>query len=480
MGVRLSGLLLLGLVLTSACTGYARWGGEVLPMLGAPPSEREFDVSFPYVATLLNALESAATDPKVRNPYQEWLSVAPQLVPQWLTGYRAARFGWLRGPYFQHLDASFVPHLRCGYREASVATMARCVERVLPPGEGDRARSAIEAADAGLRWRWQTLEPALRQSARQLSFTLNGAEAAALTLRLRQMLGLSPYAPLYSRVVVVATPAGVTRLGRREDNVLIIEVSAEEAMARPLLTVFHEFAHLAVTYAPAVEAMEAEFVRLGYFGAVCSHYWNEVVATAYEQMAAERFDPHFTLDRELYGDAAIDAMARAMYLDWRADPSLRLGQDFARRMTSLARRHWPMSKWRLKDLLFRVVLFSNDPQILQAFRRSSRVHAFWGVSPLPDYADRPLNTPPAVTRLLFIEKAAVRRHRPLLQQFGVQPEEVELYVQDVPLLYRTDDPAGLPLLLVVAASQQALRQAAVQLGEQADELPVPSHGWHAL
>ncbi|MGB0680102.1 MAG: hypothetical protein ACPGUV_10615, partial [Polyangiales bacterium] len=439
-----------------------------------------FHVSAPYVATLINALEAAADiddmSPALRQAY---LGKSAYSDLEWLSAYRDARSYWNVAPYYGHVDASFVPHLRCSYEDATLQQLLRCMHRVLPGAHVELATRAVLEMDALLEEKWPRISSYLGPLTISMQRTLRSDTARRLVAELKRFMALPQTHSIDVRIVVVAKPPGSTRLGRREERYLIVEADPSQGLTQPVVTVFHELAHFLAQDAPQVAVMEREFAKLGRNGMVAAHHWNEAVATAFEHLVATTLDPGSRSAEELYGDPTIDGLARALSTRWRRDRSLHLGPRFARELSRMAR-HAGLLKgqWRLKDLLFRVATYANDINVIRAFRSEFFTHTFWGVAPVPGRLQRPRGAPPTVPKVVFLTARELQTYRGLLRQLQI-PTPV-LRPGDGPLLHWSERRSGVPTMLVVGQNNLELRQIARDLGRRAATLGVPPPGWHSL
>ncbi len=467
-------LTLLGLVLVfaSACaTTRPKHAGSSGDARGkAHTLDLSFDVRAPYTATLLNTLEGASLD---------WLNQTLGFSSNdldWIKRYRQARQGWTSSPYFGHVDASFVPHLRCGYRANNVNAMLKCMRRVTPSSDHHIITQAIARTDTHLRTHWQRSQPFLNKLRRLTEGHLQNTNIHALIGRIAQFAQLKPKTSQRVSIVMALRPPQGARLGRREDNHLIVEVDRDQSDISVMSTIMHELTHYLVRQSPSIAPLEAHLATQERIGTITANYWNEIVATAFEHLARHTLSPRNSAQQALYGDWVIDTLARYLVEHWQQHHMQPLGPKLGDQLIVLMNQYWPEKYWTLKDAFFRVVVFAEDTPTLFAFRHASPGQALWGLAPLPTSFVRPENTPPSLSTLALTLDSTWRQRPEIPPTTLHDQQHANAGKGKQPILcwsYSTNDA---PQAALIAATPESLHKTTKELARHLAQLPVPQEG----
>jgi hypothetical protein len=466
--------LAISMVLFLGCAG-----GGPRPTVGraqvAPVRSAGIDVSIPRAATLIYALDGAAGEIRHAAGYAAMLGI--QGDPPWLAAYRAAR-GDLRGQ-IEDEDGWYTPLTRCSYEHGELEEFLRCAK----PAAGEHAaaiETAVREADARLRPTWDATAADLAGFAKELERSCAGAEADALLAKLRAISALPAEVPLSFQVVLVSKPIGGKNHAHQEGAFLVLEASKEMRPARLASVVFHEIAHLAFHRAPtAVSELESSLAARGDVGVVAGNLWEESLASAFGNgIAAERLDPEWHASDSMYADPAVDAVGHALYRRMHAGETFTLSSAAGGKVAEVVDTAWPRARWRLRDVLQRVVLFADDPEVARTFAVRVRAIASYTKAPFGDDLDRAAKAPPGTPRLVLASASSLKQRKNVLTALGLTGKELDKRLASSPAFLRwTHDAQGIPLVVVVGRDASATR-AAVDKWSSAETLPAAE--WTAL
>ena len=458
----------------AACGGEQRRESPLMSR-SATPRQRAlpvFEVLAPYTASMLHGVEHA-------DPEHEENRVAEGL-PAMLRAFQARSPNWLRSPYHQHIDATFVPHRACAYRDVPFETFLECVRRVLPARDAGFALEALRAYHVLAAQQWRQWSGYLGPIARELSRKVQGREGQELSEILFGAAGVDPFKLPRFQIVLVRQPPGSRLLGAREERTLVLAIGGDRSVASLAETAFHELAHYAVQYSSRVERIEIEFQNFGDIGAIAANHWNEALATAFGQgLAASRLNPRFCFQRSMYGNETVDALAHALYLVWRGDPYLELGPTFARRFVNIAKESWPPNKWQRSDFLARAEVYAPSSGALDTFQDRMRAQRFWGRAPIPAHFSRDPQAPPMVARIILATPGDLKAAPWVTQSLGITADDLRRqpgHTGKAELWRR--QPNGARLILVLGRTPNLLNEAIVHFWAKADARP--SEGWAEL
>jgi hypothetical protein len=473
--------LILAALLACACeSSQTHAQAEFVPLTPAAPpapARLQFDVVAPYPATLVYALDRAGWRGHQDPRYRAWLfGAAEAAAPEWFRAYDELRRRTRRS--VDQGDGSYEPFVACSYDNATLEAALACAEQQLTPSESFVLRSALERADALLQPHWLELQPALGAFQRGIEQLTSGNDGRELARILAEAARLPGDQQLAFQVVLVAKPAADVYHAQQEGHHLVVEVDRKRTPESQTHVLFHEIAHLAAKHAPARGALDAAFAGHGDAGLVAGNLWNEAFATAFGNgLAAARFDPTFQAQRSLYVDAGIDALGRALYLEWRSGKSVALDAAFAERMIELVGAAWPPARWRRKDLFTRVQVVSEHQEASAALERALRPRSLDSRTPLsPDLTE--WAEPADVPRILLASVGSLRARRAMLARFGLAPRDLEQHVSahGASAFLRTDE-GGIAWLLITARSFKRLVAAASAFDAGG---PLPQPGWTTL
>ena len=446
----------------------------------------EFQIDAPYIATLVNMLEAAAQNPGVPAALSLWAEDIKRR-PAWLEAFAKVHLRWQNlSPYFSHVDLTYRPYRRCSYQQQSVDDLVECWRRWVDKKDAVAVEKALREFDKILRPWWNRyLSRYTSPLIAALQRELEHPRVAELTRHLLYFSQLTPEKLGKFRVVVVAQPPGSRRLGRREDSVLIIEVPVTpnaKLDTDAVVTALHELAHYAYERSPARLPMEWEFARQGPAGFIASHYWGEVMASAFDGLGREVLDPEFHASDSLYGQPLIDVMAREFFHQWRDDDLLRMGPKLAQTLARTLEEHWPLERWRLSDFLFRTVVFAESEEAFAQFRNSMWFQYYGGKASVPERHGPLFGVPPAVSQVYLMSDLQARQHEALLKDLGTSPEAYAklLRAPGGLALYRSGGRTKPPVFILVANNARSLLRGASYLGEISTEMPLPAEGWTPL
>lgn len=431
-----------------------------------------FEVIAPYSATLIHALEYAAPGAP------EHARIAG--LPGMLAEFQLRSSRWVRSPYHQHIDATFVPHRACAYGDVSLQSLQSCLARVLPAEDAAFARQAVLAYHSFSAKRWQSWSSYLGPTARELARIVQGREGALLSKRLFDALATPDRKLPRFKIVLARQPPGSRLLGTREERTLILAIHGDRGTASLAETAFHELAHFALQYSNRVQSLEEEFQNFGDVGAIAANHWNEAFATAFGQgLAAARLNPRFCFERSMYGNETVDAIAHALYLLWRKDPLLEIGASFARRLVGVVRKAWPAERWRRLDFVVRAEVVASSARVLDAFQSEMQTQRFWGSAPIASTYTRDASAPPMVARLVVATPQDLARARWALAGLGITLRDVDLALRPTgrAQLWRSQR-NGAKFVLIVGRDEPRLMQAVTRFWDEAELAPLD--GWARL
>lgn len=432
-------------------------------------------VSIPRAATLIYALDGAAGEIRHAAGYPAMLGITGE--PPWLSSYRAAR-AELRGQV-EDEDGWYTPITRCSYEHGDVEEFLRCAKPVA--GEHFPAiEAAVREADRRLSPKWEATANDLAGFAKELERACVGSTADALLAKLREISALPEGVPLSFQVVLVSKPMGGKNHAHQEGAFLVLEASREMRAARLSSVVFHEIAHLAFHRAPtAVNALEASLAARGDVGVVAGNLWEESLASAFGNgIAAEKLDAEWHESDSMYADPAVDAVGHALFRRMRAGETFSLSSAAAGRVAEVVDTAWPRARWRLRDVLQRVVLFADDLETAHTFAVRVRAIASYTKAPFGDDLDRAAKAPPGTPRLVLTSRDSLKQRKNVLSALGLSAKELDKRLAASPAFLRwTHDAQGIPLVVVVGRDATSMR-AAVDKWSSSGTLPVTE--WTAL
>lgn len=431
------------------------------PPLPAPAAQTDSSIRFlaGYPATLLYALDAVAGERNRAAGYRQWL-VGDERVP-WLDAYAERRRGW--GAAMRPDHGGGAPAFEvCGWETDEIEQAIRCIEGVVPAAERAVAVTAIREADSRLRPKWPELSRHMTAMLPELEEELRTTRAAGLFRTLRSEAGLVENVPLRFNVVLVAKPPGSRSFARQAGQFLVHEVSPDETVGGLLAIAFHEIAHLAHFMSPRREEMERAFLRHGDRGRIAANIWDEVVATAFGNgLAAEQIDPAFRIDRSFYSDRWVDNVGRALYREWKAAPSVRLGPELATRLVQLTDREWPEDQRPMSRYLWGVTIHAQDRALSRELLRGVDYRSASRMSPIDDAVPSGPELPPWAPRIVLMTVDELSRRPALVARAGIPPTSWEAALSgNDGAVFRHDDADGALILVIVARSADALRTAA--------------------
>ncbi|MEY4545556.1 MAG: hypothetical protein RL685_1751 [Pseudomonadota bacterium] len=493
----LLGVLLVATLTGSGCTATPAVQTEVLPLsdsgadvASAPdalkanaPARLVFQVSARYPASLSYALDRAATvrggahDPR----YRQWLFGAqPQTpsesLPRWFEAFVAQRSSWSatrnRG------DGPYEPYAACSYAAETLTALLQCVEPLLGPSKLAIAQLALTEADVLLRPHWATLEPVLQRAQRELQAITSGPQGTELAELLARSAQLPMGKQLTFEVVLVARPQSNEARAHQSGSYLVVEVSEDLPANGRAPILFHELAHLAAQHAPGRPALESALRTRGTPGIVVGNLWNEAFATAFGNgQAAEQLNPKFAPEGSFYNNEAIDALGRALYGRWRAGTPVMLDASLSEQLLELLPTAWPRERWRMADVLTRMVLFSDKSELVKEVQQGLRSRSVHSYVPVPSQLSLPDSVPRPVPRLVLATLATLRARPEVLRAFGLSLSTTRTRVtKHGASLFWVEESQG-PLLLVAAPTQASLLVASRTF---ASLQTVPEPGWTSL
>jgi hypothetical protein len=441
---------------------------------GAATREEGIHVSIPRAASLVYALDGAAGEIRHASGYPAMLGIEGE--PAWLSAYRAAR-AELRGQV-EDEDGWYTPLTRCSYEHGDVDDFLRCAKPVA--GEHFPAiEAAVREADAHLAPKWEATSNELALFGKELERACASQTADALLARLREISSLPAGVPLSFQVVLVSKPMGGKNHAHQEGAFLVLEASKEMRAARLSSVVFHEIAHLAFHRAPAaVSALESSLAERGDVGVVAGNLWEESLASAFGNgIAAEKLDAEWHETDSMYADPAVDAVGHALFRRMRAGETFTLSSA-AGKVAEVVDTAWPRARWRLRDVLQRVVLFADDPEIARTFAVRVRAIASYTKAPYGDDLDRAAKAPPGTPRLVLTSAGSLKKRKNVLSELGLTTKEIDKRLASSPAFLRwTHDARGIPLVVVVGRDASSTR-AAVDKWSSAETLPTTE--WTSL
>jgi hypothetical protein len=437
-----------------------------------------FEISARYPASLAYALDRVAVARGGSDlRYRQWLFGADAVtLPDWFTAYATRRASWRatrdsgNGPY--------EPYSVCSHCAETQAALLECAQQLLEPSDFALARTAWEQADTLLHPRWLALEPVMLQWQRELQAITSGPQGRELAQLLARSAQLPDDEQLQFQVVLVAKPRSDESRANQAGGYLVMEVSDERPAISEAHVLFHEIAHLAARHAPGRPALERAFVGHGSAGVVAAGLWSEAFATAFGNgMAAERLAPGFTPERSFYQDEAIDALGHALYRHWRAGGKVTLDASLGKLLLQLLDSAWPRERWRLSDVMSRVVAFSEDRESGALLRAGLRAQSMYLSSPVPPELSLPESLSPPAPRLILATLHTLRERPDVLRLLHLELASASAQVSaSGPSLYWVDDDSG-PALLLTGATTESL-QAATRAFVGLQRLPPP--GWTSL
>jgi hypothetical protein len=453
------------------CASGARYGGEPAAVPTASHVVKAgtgIDISIPYAATLLYALDGAAGELRHAAGYEALLGIDGQ--PAWLEAYRNAR-GALRAQV-EDEDGWYTPLTRCSYEHADVQSFLRCAKPVA--GEHAAAiETAVREADARLAPKWGELSKGLGSFGVELARSCTGPVADELLAKLRTISSLPEGAPLAFTVVLVSKPAGGKHYAHQEGPYLVLEASDEIRTGRLAAVVFHEISHLAFHRAqPAVDALEGALASGGDVGVVAGNLWEEALASAFGNgLAASKVDPKWRETDAMYADPAIDAVGHAVFERMRAGETFTLSDAMGPRIQHAVESAWPRARWRLRDVLQRVVLFADDPDLARTFSTRVRAIASYTKAPFGDDLDRAAKAPPGTPRLVLSTASTLRARKGVLSALDLSSKELDARLASAPAILRwMHDARGIPLVVLIGRDAASTR-AALERWSSAERLP---------
>lgn len=470
---------------TPSASGLEGRGGDVAAHPPPPAVSRlELAIVPPRVASVVYALERVAARGGGDARYRTWLSAPGETsAPAWLEAYTALRGRDRRS--VDRGDGPYDPHAACGYDAESSAAVIGCWSELLAADELEVAARALREADARLDAHWQRLAPALATAQRELHRIAHSEAGHALAEQLAELAQLPADARLVFQVVLVAKPPGGPYRASQAGRSLVLEVDAERPAAERAPVMFHELAHLVSRHAPGLAALERAFEGRGQAGLVAASLWGEAFATAYGNgLAAARLGRVHELggsastQRAWYDDEAIDALGRALYPRLRDGPPLRLDATLGAELLRLLPEAWPRERWRPRDAFGKVHVLAEDRATSSAFERELRPAQLARDVPLPKDLERRLAEPAPLPRVLLATLDTLRARPGLARALGLEPSElVGRVTTEGPSVYFRERESGAPLVLVSAATPDALAAAARAF---ATTTPLAPPGWSTL
>lgn len=473
------------LALSAACTrGQAAAPPKAAPPAVATAAESEpqhgIEVIAPYPASLVYALDGAIGEIRHAAGYDALLGLAPLERPSWLVAYRDVRAP-LRGKE-EDDDGWYSPFTRCSYVARGLDDFLRCTRPIVLDA-APRIEQAIREADARMSPRWASIEPELRTFGDKLATAVEGKHADDLLLRLRGISAIGADVPLNFRVVLVAKAPGGKNYAHQEGAFLVLEVSKELRPERSAAIVYHEIAHLAFHRSRGVDELEKALAAEGERGVVAGNLWEEGLASAFGNgIAAAKVDPRFHEADAMYADPAIDGMGHVLYRrlleEGQGGEKVVLGAPLAKMLVQALDDAWPKSRWRIHDVLQRVVIFSETQELARTFGDHARTIASYAKSPLGDDLDRAPKAPPGTPRFVIASLPALLAAKSMMGELGVSAADLQARLKGAKAVVRwTYDAAGVPVVLLVGRD---LHETEAALVRWADADALPKGAWTAL
>jgi hypothetical protein len=404
------------------------------------------------------ALDGAAGLPKHDPGYRAWLFGDDE--PKWLATYAKRRDSWTR-PWHDDAGGGASEFDTCGWTTETFDELRACLEEVVPSEDLPTLSVALSDTHAHLSAKWPLIEERLKKLGVELTAALATEPALDLVRKLRREASLADETELRFSLVLVGKPPGSHSYARQMGAHLVHEVSPSETSGGLLGVAFHEMAHLAHRMSPERPALEAAFVLLGDSGRLAGNAWDEVVATAFGNgLAAEAFDPAFRVSGSFYDDELLDALGRALYLEWRAGQEVRLGAPLAARLTRLV----DANGWAERSPVGRYLWYL----VVTAERSSTLAKALDGIDTRSAYRSRPIDDtmsarvglPPWAPRVVLATVDELAAHPALVARTEI-PEKswTSALLGHRAAAFRRTDASGALMFVIVANDATALESA---------------------
>jgi hypothetical protein len=421
----------------------------------------EIDVVATWPATVMHALDAFSGMVATSADYR---SLPPKPDPEWLVRYRA----W-RARESSFVSGLFSPQRACAFDAIDLADLDRCLAMISSEADLAALRPAIAGASRVLEQSGRLNHDLLAAERAELEALLRrpGSREALEILRLRTALT----SPQRARVVLVARPwrRGHGN-GHSEGRYALIEASLNAEVDAEV--VFHELGHDALDSSPERDSMDRAFAGKGYLGLVASNRLDEAFASYFAHGVAFPKVP-LSSDRDVwYPVPAIDMLARGLDGELVRAPTLKVGPLLADAMMRAVERSFERRYWSISDVLDRVVVYSEAPASMLAFRRALAPAGYRGVVGVPKPLDAPRGL---IVRVLLLTESELAPRPDLLALLQTSVADVRAQLASAPSAVRwVDDERGIPLVLVVARDHAALTAGAEAFGHKA---VIPTPGW---
>jgi hypothetical protein len=411
-----------------------------------------------YPATLLYALDGAAGLRNHDPGYRAWLVGNER--PGWLADYAAHRDSW-QGVVRDDAGGGAPTFDVCGWTTQTLEETRKCLDDVVPWTEHAILEKALDEADQRLSPKWPAIEAHLTSLTAELARSLATQTAGELFQKLRREASLSDDTPLRFNVVVVGKPPSNHSYARQVGGYLVHEAGGDETSGGLLGVAFHEMAHLAHHMSPERPALDRSFLALGDSGRLAANVWDEVVATAFGNgLAAEAFDPAFRVGESFYADEHLDAVGRALYLEWKAGLDVRLGPSLAKDLTRLVDANWSPDERPVGRYLWYVAISAEAQSTLAGALDGIDARSAYRTQPIDDAMAAPSGLPPWAPRVVLATVDELVAHRNLVARTGI-PEGSWTSAVDAhrAAAFRRTDPDGTLLFVIVAKDPESLGKA---------------------